>query len=506
MNSFIINMISIIRKYTNTVFFIFLVSFFSHSPLQAATMVIDNGFESGNLRGLLCGGNCPKIATSPTGSGKYSGNFELTRSMSTPYRTEAQIDGDKGKFQFGQEYWLSFKYRYEDWSKDSSGEIAPFQTHTSPSSWTASCGTGPAVGSAPFLMMSVNDEARFVVYKGKILWRGAVQKKQWLNITVHFKISTGGDGYIEVWKDGNKVGRVDGANSPKLDGCGKPLRPPFFKMGVYKWDWRSGRPATQSSRRQLYIDGLKIAQGSSAYSMVSGSSSSLMTNNGFVSSDTSIGSVTEENLVAHWPMTIGSETTTPDESGNGYTAKLANGAQMTGDKSIQFDGIDDYADLGKPQLSGKAMTLSAWIWPNDLENCHPKRGCSLVSKATAYGVQAHDLQLSVVKKGSKKRLRFRLNIDGATTTLTAKSGDSIEQGQWIHAAAVFDGNKMRLYQNGGLVGSKTEKGSVTLRNTSSIRLGGHSVDASSYPWSGKIGDVRLYKYALTPEEIAEQAN
>jgi hypothetical protein len=41
-------------------------------------------------------------------------------------------------------------------------------------------------------------------------------------------------------------------------------------MGVYKWDWKAGRPATQSTRRQLFIDNLKIARGSDGYGLVGG--------------------------------------------------------------------------------------------------------------------------------------------------------------------------------------------------------------------------------------------
>ena len=242
------------QKHTQPLLVSVVLGCFSYSSVQAATSVtVSNGFESGNLTGLTCSGNCPSVTTSPIKTGKYAGNFDLTPKMKTNYRTEAVL-GSKGRFQFGKEYWIEFNYRYEDWAKDSDPEIGPFQIHTTPSSWN--CNLGSAVGSAPFLMMSSNDEARFVTYRGKVLWRGPVQKKQWMNISVHFKISTGNDGFVEAWKDGVSLGRVNGANSPKVDICGKPMREPYFKMGVYKWNWQ--RVLTQSSRRQLFIDDLKI--------------------------------------------------------------------------------------------------------------------------------------------------------------------------------------------------------------------------------------------------------
>ena len=244
------------------ILFIFLLA----QSIQAATLTVNKGFESGTLTGMTCSGNCPKIATSPIMTGNYSGNFDLTRSMTTNFRTE--VEGIQN-FYFGQEYWLGFNYRYEDWATDTSSEMAPFQIHTKPLSWSLpkECSIGAAWATAPFFMGSNSDQAGFYTYGGKSLWKGAVQKKQWLGIVVHFKISASSDGFIEAWKNGVKLGRVDGANSPKTDKCGNPMREPYFKMGVYKWDWKT--KTTASSRRQLIIDNLKIAQGADGLTLVS---------------------------------------------------------------------------------------------------------------------------------------------------------------------------------------------------------------------------------------------
>ncbi|MGR9087268.1 MAG: LamG-like jellyroll fold domain-containing protein, partial [Gammaproteobacteria bacterium] len=243
-------------KSTSFLFLLFLILYLSHSPLNADTVIVDNGFETGDLSGFRCSGNCPTVVTSPVANGAYSGNFNLTPNMATSYRTEVELTNGKGYFAFGQEYRLGLNYRYEDWAIDSSGEIAPFQIHTRPSSWSGGCNVGTAVTTAPFFMLSVNDEVRFITYGDKILWRGAVEKNQWLYIEVHFVISSGSDGFIEAWKDGVLLGRVDGANSPEFDNCQQPMRTPFLKMGVYKWDWTT--KTTESDRRQLFIDNLKI--------------------------------------------------------------------------------------------------------------------------------------------------------------------------------------------------------------------------------------------------------
>ena len=249
---------------------------FGSSSLNAATLIVKNGFESGGLDGLRCSGNCPQVTTTQKKNGKYSGDFILTRKSSTSFRTEIVLSKKAGKFQLGKEYWLGLDYQYEDWAKDRSAEAAPFQIHTAPSDWSnkkctirTASGSKSARATAPIFMSSKNGQVEIVTYGAKVRWTGPLQLKRWLNIVAHFKISSGNNGFIEMWKDGKKLFRVDGPNSPKADGCGKTVGAPYLKMGVYKWNWRPGKKATDSSRRQLFIDNLKMAIGPNGYSLVS---------------------------------------------------------------------------------------------------------------------------------------------------------------------------------------------------------------------------------------------
>jgi len=238
---------------------------------SAAELIVNNGFESGTFGDMSPhGGGIETIVKSPVASGSYAANFDLINgypASTDKFRAEVWFSSSKGNFAFEKEYWFSFNYRYEDWSIDGNAEIAPFQVHTRPSQWTSSCQFNNAVGYAPFLMLSQNDEVRFLTYPGKISWRAPIQKQKWQTIAVHFKISTGSTGFTEAWKDGVKLFRVDGANSPKYDACGGLMREPFFNMGIYKWDWK--RKVTDSKRRQLFIDNLKIASGTNGLVIVS---------------------------------------------------------------------------------------------------------------------------------------------------------------------------------------------------------------------------------------------
>ena len=608
------NILNTLCKSTSILFFTFLCFYFVNSPLNAAALKFNNSFESGDLGALRCSGNCPKISTVQKKSGKYSADFTLTRNMKRKYRTEVVLkNSNVSQFQFDKEYWMGLDYRYEDWKKDKSEEFAPFQVHVNPSSWDKSCKKRKSAGGkAPFFMTSKNGQVSFKTFGSKTLWKGPIVEKKWLNIVVHFRLSSSSDGFIEVWKDGIKLGRVDGRNSFKKDNCGL-MKPSYLKVGVYKWGWIHG--ATDSSRRQLFIDNLRIAEGSKGYSLVSSeptskpvitrapaskpvitraptpkpaktpepnlkrdvtppvisnvqaavtdtsatitwntneasssivkyglsnrydfntnnnllvtshkttlknlvagkmyhyqvnvadSSGNRKTNSNLTFTVDSSSNITKEGLVAHWPMDTGSGTTIADRSGNRYTGKLINGAHLIIGEGVKFDGVNDYFDAGKLNIGGNAMTLSAWFWSDDLSNCR-SRDCRIISKATGSAEQAHYFMVSTIKNGSKTRLRFRLKTNGGTSTLIATSGNIVKN-EWVHVTASYDGKTMRLYKDGVEVGSRAKQGSITTNSKSSVWIGGNPPSATSRPWKGHIGDVRIYSYAMTHAEISKLAN
>lgn len=237
------------------------------SSLGAAELIYQNGFESGDLAGLTPSGNAPKLTKMPVASGGFAGDFDLTRAMKTPYRTEVTVTGATGRFQWSTEYWIGFSFRLEEWADDQDMEIAPFQIHPTPADWND---TKPAsqIDTGPVMMAVQNGEMRVYTYGGKIAWRAPVERGRWLHMTLRFIPSYRADGLIEMWRDGKKILRVTGANAHELDHNGKPMRPTYWKMGVYKWNWKEGRPATGTTRRQLFIDDFKIARGADGLKLV----------------------------------------------------------------------------------------------------------------------------------------------------------------------------------------------------------------------------------------------
>ena len=253
-----------------------------------------------------------------------------------------------------------------------------------------------------------------------------------------------------------------------------------------------------NTSHSLVLNGL--TPGTDYHYEVSSSDASANTS---VSADLTLTTTTTDNLsnpdlFAQWLLNEGSGITATDSSDNGRDGVLTNAPVWSGNE-LQFDGVDDYVNLGKLDISGSELTLTGWVQSTDLANCN-SRDCRIISKASSTSGADHYWMLSTIKKGAKIRLRFRLKTNGVTTTLVASSGDLVN-GERFHAAAVYDGTTMRLYKDGVEVGSIAKTGTLDSNNQVDAWIGGNPTVATSRPWEGSIADVRIYQKALTDEEV-----
>ena len=216
-------------------------------------------------------------------------------------------------------------------------------------------------------------------------------------------------------------------------------------------------------------------------------------------SDSTISVNAAAALVAHWPMDEQSGVEASDSTGSGHTGRLVGAAVFDGG-GVTLDGTNGYVDVGAMDVSGNEVTVMARFLATDLSNCR-SRDCRILSKATGVRTADHYMMVSTIAYGSQTRLRFRLKTNGSTSTLVASSGSVVEN-EWIHVSAVYNGKDMRLYQDGVLVGTRTKTGTITTNDVVSTWIGGNPPSATSRPWEGVIRDVRIYRRALSVDEIA----
>ena len=210
--------------------------------------------------------------------------------------------------------------------------------------------------------------------------------------------------------------------------------------------------------------------------------------------------LSESVLVSQWKLDEGTGTTTVDAVTNS-SGTLQNGATWTTGKNgaaVNMDGNDDYISLPRLDVTGSALTLTAWVKNSSFATGVEQR---FISKANDSTEDRTYWMLGQANDG-QNRLQFRLRTGGVTTTLIASTG-TLPLNTWYHAAATYDGSTMRLYLNGTEVGSVAKSGSISRGRNVSVHLG-RSPEGSNY-LRGAIDDVSVYSSALSAPEIAAVA-
>ncbi|MCU0913136.1 MAG: PA14 domain-containing protein [Planctomycetes bacterium] len=213
--------------------------------------------------------------------------------------------------------------------------------------------------------------------------------------------------------------------------------------------------------------------------------------------------------VGWWRFDEGAGDTAADSSGKGHPGTIQGATWVDGGWNglgwcLDFDGNDDRVELGVIDVQGAGITLAAWVQPDSF-NINDGR---VISKASEWGENDHWWMLSTINKSF---LRFRLKTQGqATTTLIASQGE-IKLGEWQHAAATWDGTRMRLYRNAVEVANGAKAGSAVATDPAvraaiaSQPKGAYATDplhANKF-FDGRIDEVRIYSSALSVAQLQE---
>ncbi|MFC1782741.1 LamG-like jellyroll fold domain-containing protein [Planctomycetota bacterium] len=198
------------------------------------------------------------------------------------------------------------------------------------------------------------------------------------------------------------------------------------------------------------------------------------------------------DLVAQWNFDDG---TANDSSGNGYHGTMMGGALVISDPvrgmvlSLSGDP-NDYVDCGNAgafDLSGGPYSFMAWFKVNkwDKDNYTP-----IITKGSAYRITQYS---------SLDYLRHYTYYHGSMLAYH----DNVKDGQWHHAAAVYDGTNAYLYVDGLMDSSLTSTGAYTSSNN--LRVGSIDSPYEYRSFNGLIDDVRVYSEALSQGDILQIA-
>jgi len=198
----------------------------------------------------------------------------------------------------------------------------------------------------------------------------------------------------------------------------------------------------------------------------------------------------QDTLVGSWHFDEASGTTANDESGNGNTGTLINGAAFThwgrAASGAAFDGVNDAVnvpDSGSINGFNSAITIEGWVKQS-------------VAAGTQTIAERNSNYYLNVQDGKPCFYWYGLSSPGYHCTDSA-----MPLGSWVHVVATWNGAAVNLYIDGTL--SKTVAGVTgTGTQTSPKPLGiGANTDASTRYFNGQIDEVKLYSRALSPAEV-----
>lgn len=94
------------------------------------------------------------------------------------------------------------------------------------------------------------------------LWEAPYETGVWTDWVVHARWSHLVDGTLQIWKDGELVVDKVGPNTYH-DQTG-----PYFKIGIYKPDWKYRPQDSSVDQRVLYVDEVRVGDESTGYAVV----------------------------------------------------------------------------------------------------------------------------------------------------------------------------------------------------------------------------------------------
>jgi tetratricopeptide (TPR) repeat protein len=207
-------------------------------------------------------------------------------------------------------------------------------------------------------------------------------------------------------------------------------------------------------------------------------------------------------LVAWYPFNGNAN----DESGKGRNGTLRNGVNLTKDRfdkensAFYFDGTDDYIDISANGLPAKDRTVMFWL--------KPAPG-SQPSYPVTYGGGpgcGYSFLMGYNAGGSK---RFNTQGHCGTNALANDPWLMDPSNQWRHFTVTISGKFIKLYINGVLMKSNTGFTNPTVVEGKKLILGGlvgpegttPYVDASGGYFKGTLDDIRIYRGAMTDEQV-----
>ena len=188
----------------------------------------------------------------------------------------------------------------------------------------------------------------------------------------------------------------------------------------------------------------------------------------------------EQNLVLHYTFDEGAGTVVHDQSGNNNNAAV-HGAQWVksgAGYALKFDGESHVESVSGGDMD-RQITMEAWALIKDGQ---PHALPEIVGR----GRIAYQSAALMYRAGTQQCLMF---VSGGRR----KAGEHLVIDAWQHIVGTFDGQNIKIYVNGELVG-QVASDRTKVAHASKLYAG--------RGLAGVLDELKVYNRALSPEEIA----
>jgi len=219
--------------------------------------------------------------------------------------------------------------------------------------------------------------------------------------------------------------------------------------------------------------------------------------------------ISTDGLIAFYPFNGNAN----DESGNGNNGTVV-GASLSSDRfnnsesAYIFDGLDDYIDIGLLSELNGALEISISIW---IMKFSADRYEGFVGRWNTDSKPNNVLLLYNNEQSWVNYPIFDLQFDDESIGW-AEAKNKAPIGEWFHLAGVWRSSDgfIGIYMNGTLENSNFygQGKSLYYLDTYTTRIGhwGFPEQGGECFFLGKLDDIRIYKRALTEEEIKSLYN
>ncbi|NCN25246.1 prepilin-type N-terminal cleavage/methylation domain-containing protein [Candidatus Falkowbacteria bacterium] len=202
-------------------------------------------------------------------------------------------------------------------------------------------------------------------------------------------------------------------------------------------------------------------------------------------------------LVGHYALD--GNTGTRDLAGNSTVSAItASGGVSTttgrfgeAEGAYSFNGTTGYVYSVNPsEINLTNITASVWFYPYTMQEDFA---------GLFFALSGHSSRNRVLLTGSKLYTQFVYSSAGQSNVYTT---NSVNFNQWNYMAYVFDGTTEKIYLNGVI--TTTTKIDTLVGDGTALTIGRGS--SSIYFFNGLMSDARVYRKALSPDEITQLYN